>query len=151
MVRFIICNRYSVQLGFLVFTFQYGQIYYNLFIFLKIILITIYIPIWLDLLSNSQENQWRYQQHLHSNMVRFIIIFPISMLAKVFLFTFQYGQIYYMVYSSWRSQFSCIYIPIWLDLLFPDNMVSLAFRPNLHSNMVRFIIYGVKCLEASMY
>ena len=36
--------------------------------------------------------------------------------------------------------FSLIYIPIWLDLLFPiDHKVPKIF-PDLHSNMVRFII-----------
>ena len=34
-----------------------------------------------------------------------------------------------------------IYIPIWLDLLFKDVNSSNASYDNLHSNMVRFIIY----------
>ena len=33
-----------------------------------------------------------------------------------------------------------IYIPIWLDLLFPFDMLFKRLDPNLHSNMVRFII-----------
>ena len=34
-----------------------------------------------------------------------------------------------------------IYIPIWLDLLFIKNLKSINEIKNLHSNMVRFIIY----------
>ena len=33
-----------------------------------------------------------------------------------------------------------IYIPIWLDLLCSGSNFSGGFSPNLHSNMVRFII-----------
>ena len=36
-----------------------------------------------------------------------------------------------------------IYIPIWLDLLSKDFDVGYADLTNLHSNMVRFIIYAV--------
>ena len=34
-----------------------------------------------------------------------------------------------------------IYIPIWLDLLFKKDYTKIADDSNLHSNMVRFIIY----------
>ena len=36
--------------------------------------------------------------------------------------------------------YACIYIPIWLDLLFQPPAVYVDRIPNLHSNMVRFII-----------
>ena len=36
---------------------------------------------------------------------------------------------------------SQIYIPIWLDLLCLDIQSLVRVQPNLHSNMVRFIIY----------
>ena len=36
--------------------------------------------------------------------------------------------------------FFCIYIPIWLDLLFVKKYNWMAKDDNLHSNMVRFII-----------
>ena len=83
------------------------------------------------------------------------------------VFTFQYGQIYYYFscYSSYCVQ--CIYIPIWLDLLYskakrqqtqirrftfqygqiyylPANRRSAIQLVNLHSNMVRFIIISNK-------
>ena len=35
---------------------------------------------------------------------------------------------------------NAIYIPIWLDLLFDFIIVYKLLKPNLHSNMVRFII-----------
>ena len=77
------------------FTFQYGQIYY----FLRDTEITfrtiIYIPIWLDLLLDYNLNIYVLESNLHSNMVRFIMIYTTSQIIILILFTFQYGQIYY--------------------------------------------------------
>ena len=56
------------------FTFQYGQIYYE--------------QKELDIMSD--------EAHLHSNMVRFIMIMPTATKVKSIEFTFQYGQIYYL-------------------------------------------------------
>ena len=50
-------------------------------------------------------------------MVRFIIYARLVDTGKNFVFTFQYGQIYYVDNTVERSQFMVIYIPIWLDLL----------------------------------
>ena len=55
---------------------------------------------------------------LHSNMVRFIITMRGGYFGYKSLFTFQYGQIYYLEFYKFKS---------------------LELR-NLHSNMVRFII-----------
>ena len=55
------------------FTFQYGQIYYRLIIVYQGKGIRIYIPIWLDLLSNTNNKIDEEELDLHSNMVRFII------------------------------------------------------------------------------
>ena len=40
------------------------------------------------------------------------------------------------IYRKWRI----IYIPIWLDLLWEVDKLKTYTEPNLHSNMVRFII-----------
>ena len=58
-------------------------------------MIYIYIPIWLDLLSITRNKKYDFVFHLHSNMVRFIMI----VLLRKFLLILK------------------IYIPIWLDLL----------------------------------
>ena len=42
-------------------------------------------------------------------------------------FTFQYGQIYYVDNTINKSQFLCIYIPIWLDLLYKLNKNKLKY------------------------
>ena len=49
-------------------------IHRSLFPFL--LLLIIYIPIWLDLLSTGQKQDFSALKNLHSNMVRFIIISP---------------------------------------------------------------------------
>ena len=36
-----------------------------------------------------------------------------------------------------------IYIPIWLDLLFRNETRQKSILDNLHSNMVRFIIFTI--------
>ena len=83
-----------------------------------------------------------------------------SILEKIF--TFQYGQIYYIfifqIYSIITSIYipiwldllltfcfiytlsSVIYIPIWLDLLYIMTKTIINYYVYLHSNMVRFII-----------
>ena len=100
----------------------------------------IYIPIWLDLLFRLEEITFVQHRHLHSNMVRFIIITSPGINIIEYIFTFQYGQIYYvfLIVYYWLS--FVIYIPIWLDLLL---LICMSFdfpNNNLHSNMVRFII-----------
>ena len=52
---------------------------------------TIYIPIWLDLLSVSQKKDQKAKINLHSNMVRFIIATNIKEQPTDTKFTFQYG------------------------------------------------------------
>ena len=192
-----------------VFTFQYGQIYYFPFCHFLVLNYFIYIPIWLDLLCLLLTDLRLSNCHLHSNMVRFIIekttqykeelqtiyipiwldlLFTVCpfLSYSAFIFTFQYGQIYY--YESHRilqrilqdlhsnmvrfiifyfvigkAWIYCIYIPIWLDLLFKWNPSDISVtrpftfqygqiyylfvlrffflvRYHLHSNMVRFII-----------
>ena len=79
---------------------------------------SIYIPIWLDLLLENTRYLKKTHQDLHSNMVRFIILFFYLMLASI----------------------SQIYIPIWLDLLLLYKVAYPRKLLNLHSNMVRFII-----------
>ena len=119
MVRFIIlyeidrCNNNER------FTFQYGQIYYNETLCRIFFETFIYIPIWLDLLSKIYSNVNFDYIHLHSNMVRFIIEDINQVGQEIEAFTFQYGQIYYVV------------------LLY----IMPPISPNLHSNMVRFIIH----------
>ncbi len=77
------------------FTFQYGQIYY------KIIL----------------RHRSQGVKNLHSNMVRFIIMYIKPNTTYGGQFTFQYGQIYYTSNTKLYNKHSAIYIPIWLDLL----------------------------------
>ena len=118
MVRFIIDYLILFDIEIDSFTFQYGQIYYVYRVFQKVPQAAIYIPIWLDLLSN---------------------ISPTPSVLFV-LFTFQYGQIYYMVIYLFLMKIVLIYIPIWLDLLFQIKILTRITLGNLHSNMVRFII-----------
>ena len=51
----------------------------------------IYIPIWLDLLWQIISVIYKVIKHLHSNMVRFIIIGCIPKWFRIGKFTFQYG------------------------------------------------------------
>ena len=51
----------------------------------------IYIPIWLDLLFINFCNSNTEQKHLHSNMVRFIILRQLILNLSILEFTFQYG------------------------------------------------------------
>ena len=100
-----------------IFTFQYGQIYYCVLHACVREYTKIYIPIWLDLLFLLRKNLYYSHNDLHSNMVRFIILFYFYFSLIFFLFTFQYGQIYYVRHYFQLSFFQSIYIPIWLDLL----------------------------------
>ena len=84
---------------------------------------TIYIPIWLDLLSVSQKKDQKAKINLHSNMVRFIMK---SKREKEFIM-------------------NLIYIPIWLDLLLKSYFKFSFLLFYLHSNMVRFIINILNC------
>ena len=43
----------------------------------------------------------------------------------------------FIIYSN------LIYIPIWLDLLFIDELSNIQYNDDLHSNMVRFIIKSI--------
>ena len=122
------------------FTFQYGQIYYTAILILYRHWKKIYIPIWLDLLQRREKIYikclkiyipiWldllyyrNYQNphldcHLHSNMVRFIILCIAGIDIFILQFTFQYGQIYYRQKIGYLKYYKKIYIPIWLDLLY---------------------------------
>ena len=162
MVRFIMQNISEVYRFELQFTFQYGQIYYKVRAVVKGIGDKIYIPIWLDLLSEGIESKMKYFIDLHSNMVRFIMIDLLNDYDKAIEFTFQYGQIYYSHVRLFRIgdtiftfqygqiyylfclvhgvKIILIYIPIWLDLLYLQQLHDQLYYPNLHSNMVRFII-----------
>ena len=80
----------------------------------------IYIPIWLDLLSNQRG----------ITISGDIIYIPIWL---------------DLLYILKEQRYSCrmIYIPIWLDLLYPLSFLLLLFVAHLHSNMVRFIITAI--------
>ena len=119
MVRFIINVRFKRKRIKSLFTFQYGQIYYNYTFVFYFYDIAIYIPIWLDLLSTNFSSFIISNSHLHSNMVRFIIQELVTAFTSAIAFTFQYGQIYYGMFFS---------------------AIAISFS-DLHSNMVRFIIF----------
>ena len=74
-------------------------------------------------------------------MVRFIMISLFGQFKANKEFTFQYGQIYYRAMATWQTQTFMIYIPIWLDLLFIFFNYTYQSKIDLHSNMVRFIIF----------
>ena len=101
----------------------------------------IYIPLWLDLLlilkplfaGNFLRFTFHYGQIYYKRYS--------SSKRKRKLFTFHYGQIYYPSSRSVVSRQPSIYIPLWLDLLY-ISYISLATNSlNLHSTMVRFIIW----------
>ena len=128
----------------LTFTFHYGQIYYYERAKNNNRRNNIYIPLWLDLLYYWIYFLLCWQGHLHSTMVRFIIPLLIKPKVVILPFTFHYGQIYY---GGCRTSLSCccfIYIPLWLDLLYFLGQVPLIHIRNLHSTMVRFIIFATK-------
>ena len=141
MVRFIINNIEQLLYSKVRFTFQYGQIYYSSIFHVNNHTNEIYIPIWLDLLSELSVVMNTVTVYLHSNMVRFIIIKLIITCIHIYIFTFQYGQIYYKTKTEKIIKIKLIYIPIWLDLLYQNFRFLLHHPLHLHSNMVRFIIY----------
>ena len=48
-----------------------------------------------------------------------------------------------MLETFWMKMFeNTIYIPIWLDLLLTPDDDTHSLNSNLHSNMVRFIIWS---------
>ena len=79
-------------------------------------------------------------------MVRFIIHNVPGLVLLMSVFTFQYGQIYYVYSQQLFALPASIYIPIWLDLLCRNTKNVRWGILNLHSNMVRFII----CLKQSI-
>ena len=102
----------------MIFTFQYGQIYYTTFGGNAGGEAPIYIPIWLDLLLSDE-----------------------ALVNKLRIaFTFQYGQIYYPTLHYRIPNRPSIYIPIWLDLLSKKRKARRRNGNYLHSNMVRFIM-----------
>ena len=58
---------------------------------LYVLIATIYIPIWLDLLYNDRYLGYKAVYDLHSNMVRFIISMARPKRQIKNTFTFQYG------------------------------------------------------------
>ena len=100
MVRFIMIGVNRFRCYVYQFTFQYGQIYYACGLSRLGKRDRIYIPIWLDLLSCSELQFFFCFEHLHSNMVRFIIGNQAGEGVGDMSFTFQYGQIYY--YNRFR-------------------------------------------------
>ena len=99
MVRFIIVLQTANNTNEREFTFQYGQIYYCNSTSNYNLDVSIYIPIWLDLLLKMGDA---------------------GMITKA-AFTFQYGQIYYIRVMADKFGVNIIYIPIWLDLLQSSN------------------------------
>ena len=96
MVRFIMRLFHNFIAKTDLFTFQYGQIYYAGIRDDEFLSAHIYIPIWLDLLCVVYKILESIWINLHSNMVRFIIVCSFFSQSSLFLFTFQYGQIYYI-------------------------------------------------------
>ena len=128
----------------LIFTFHYGQIYYELLHNEEFDNENIYIPLWLDLLlAKSKGLGYRYA-NLHSTMVRFIMTALQVIKITYTTFTFHYGQIYYFQRQSEQAQQERIYIPLWLDLLYKLLFRAKHERVYLHSTMVRFIITILK-------
>ena len=130
-----------LAIGVLIFTFQYGQIYYITKRFKIYFAREIYIPIWLDLLQLTRRDKKLSLTDLHSNMVRFIIMYNLHIYSFSKRFTFQYGQIYYFFRAYSFPALFKIYIPIWLDLLLQRRLCKYRTTIYLHSNMVRFIIF----------
>ncbi len=82
------------------------------------------------------------RQHLHSNMVRFII-FDIEPTQDVKV-DYLHSNMVRFIICKYKNGFGfdrTIYIPIWLDLLLLIMIYVRAEITNLHSNMVRFIIF----------
>ena len=129
MVRFII-NHEDGNIDYdSIFTFQYGQIYY----FPETEAVNssgpIYIPIWLDLLCICDK-----RRRLHS-----WIYIPIWL------------DLLFIIKNGIEYDSLGIYIPIWLDLLFMLKQKLITKCEDLHSNMVRFIIYYITDILESIF
>ena len=140
MVRFIIMAVGGPIKYVNLFTFHYGQIYYQDNIAKIFYILNIYIPLWLDLLYSINRCVLFQTKNLHSTMVRFIISFRHYSDIIIARFTFHYGQIYYIKKASTKILHEKIYIPLWLDLLYAITQSADLINPDLHSTMVRFII-----------
>ena len=66
---------------------------------------------------------------------------------ETYAFTFHYGQIYYKKLNNTAIKIVYIYIPLWLDLLSIAKVFYDFIEMNLHSTMVRFIIYALLYLR----
>ena len=123
MVRFIIIQKQALLTDIIVFTFQYGQIYYDK--------------------DNFKESQ--IQNNLHSNMVRFIIIIFYQALQIFFLFTFQYGQIYYVLSIFQKPIIKILFTFQYGQIYYSqEEKEARADEIDLHSNMVRFIMHDAR-------
>ena len=101
------------------FTFQYGQIYYTSARVRASSRARIYIPIWLDLLLQHTRQVIQIKSYLHSNMVRFIMEKYEQEKVTNYVFTFQYGQIYYKLEQNklkYIVSFTFQYGQIYYDL-----------------------------------
>ena len=74
-------NLHSNMVRFIINIFQLHFYLYHI----------IYIPIWLDLLLLTPLAPNSTCEDLHSNMVRFIMLVPITNTISELIFTFQYG------------------------------------------------------------
>ena len=128
MVRFIIFTASYPCPCTSSFTFQYGQIYYSFPFGKNFVLVKFYIPIWLDLLFSLSLQFRPTRAFLHSNMVRFIIFLSACFVDRILNFTFQYGQIYYITKHRDDTGYGLFYIPIWLDLLLINQILSLETK-----------------------
>ena len=164
MVRFIMRKSFLFIIIAKRFTFQYGQIYYSCKSFNMLFSLVVYIPIWLDLLFKKnkykckKEKPFTFQYGqiyygtisqqayrilfcLHSNMVRFIICIRMKQYenGKKSLHS---NMVRFIIHNTClKLSFKvCVYIPIWLDLLYGSMEDEEIFNYRLHSNMVRFII-----------
>ena len=140
MVRFIIKGQLPIVNITFEFTFHYGQIYYLTIGKALLSYPTVYIPLWLDLLSEILNLGIAQGKGLHSTMVRFIIKKEQFADYSFLLFTFHYGQIYYILNLFIFIYIPLVYIPLWLDLLFASASLNCRYLTSLHSTMVRFII-----------
>ena len=122
------------------FTFQYGQIYYSIFLLSVSASKLIYIPIWLDLLYQQEQQAQQQVLHLHSNMVRFIIKSKSQQTKVKRGFTFQYGQIYYFYHFIFSPKIFLFTFQYGQIYYIRNARTHARIIKHLHSNMVRFII-----------
>ena len=140
MVRFIIAKKIALMNLNRIFTFHYGQIYYNLKKEKIKTRSAIYIPLWLDLLCGrkSLSSSSNFLFTFHYGQIYYLKALPSKF--TLLIFTFHYGQIYYtfQIFNKYRR--IDIYIPLWLDLLYITKTMPSRNGFDLHSTMVRFII-----------